>query len=187
MNTNNLSKLTDVDLKKYYELYKKGIDNSTRFESVKIHKVDFKFAYHLVRLLSEVEQILIEGDLDLTRNREQLKDIRNGNWKQEDIRKWFDQKEKDLEKVYVESKLQHSPDEDKIKTLLLSCLEEYYGSLDKCIQTKTGKYLLAEDFGLEGWGLKEFKTLDEILKVIQSGMYTQWKVLKELDIKIVED
>lgn len=173
----------------YSQLHKMDSKNPVgkRKEMVEKYGYDVKFAYHLVRLLNEVEQILVEGDLDLERNREQLKDIRRGNWKQEDIRNWFDQKERDLEKLYIESKLQHSPDEGKIKTLLLNCLEEYYGSLDKCIQTKTGKYLLAEDFGSEGWGLTEFKTLDEIQKFIQSGIYTQWKVLKELNIKIIEE
>jgi hypothetical protein len=29
-----------------------------------------KFAYHVVRLIGEVEQILTEGDIDLRRNRE---------------------------------------------------------------------------------------------------------------------
>ena len=183
----NLTHLTDEELLEYYFLYDKGMTKTNRFESVKIHKVDVKFAYHVVRLISEIEQILIEGDLDLTRNREQLKDIRNGNWKQEDIREWFDQKEKDLEKLYVESKLQHSPDEDKIKTLLLSCLEEYYGSLHKCIQTKTDKYYLAQNCGSEGWMLDEFKTLKEIENGIKQGLPVEWKVLKELNIKIVEE
>ena len=39
------------------------------------------------------------------------------------IENYFFEKEKTLEKVYAESKLQHSPDEAKIKKLLLDCLE----------------------------------------------------------------
>lgn len=34
-----------------------------------------------------------------------------------------------LEKLYTESKLPYSPDEEKLKALLLACLEEHYGSL----------------------------------------------------------
>jgi len=94
---------------------------------------DLKFAVHLVRLLNEVEQILIEHDLDLERNSEQLKSIRRGEWKEEEVYKYFENKEKQLEKLYTESKLQHSPNEEKIKGLLLNCLEEHYGNLDKCI------------------------------------------------------
>lgn len=38
-----------------------------------------------------------------------------------------------IEKLYNESKLPYSPDENKIRELLLSCLEEHYGNLNNCI------------------------------------------------------
>jgi predicted nucleotidyltransferase len=107
---------------------------STRYEMIQKFGYDVKFAYHVVRLLNEVEQILIEHDLDLERNREQLKSIRRGEWKEAQIVEYFQKKEKELEKVYSESKLQHSPNEDRIKTILLECLEMYYGSLDGAIR-----------------------------------------------------
>jgi predicted nucleotidyltransferase len=94
---------------------------------------DVKFAYHVVRLLNEVEQIMSEGDLDLMRNREQLKSIRKGEWTEQQIRDYFARKESDLETLYQNSKLPYSPDEETIKALLLNCLEEHYGSLEKCI------------------------------------------------------
>jgi len=40
--------------------------------------------------------------------------------------------------LYHESKLRHSPDEAAIKQLLLSCIEEHYGSLDKCVVNVDG-------------------------------------------------
>lgn len=92
-----------------------------------------KFGYHVVRLLNEVEQILTEHNLSLDRNREQLKAIRRGEWKREQIEEYFDRKERELESVYSSSTLRHSPDESKIKQLLLNCLEMHFGSLDKCI------------------------------------------------------
>lgn len=95
---------------------------------------DTKFAYHIVRLLNEIEQILIEEDLDLERNNEQLKSIKRGEWSEQEIIEYFNKKEKELESLYTNSKLRHSPDEQKIKQLLLKCLEMYYGSLDKCIK-----------------------------------------------------
>jgi hypothetical protein len=95
---------------------------------------DLKFAYHVVRLLNEVEQIMIEHDLDLERNREQLKSIRRGEWKKEEIVDYFQTKEKELESLYTNSKLPHSPNENKIKKILLECLEMHYGSLDGAIQ-----------------------------------------------------
>lgn len=81
----------------------------------------------MVRLLNEVEQILTEHDLDLERNREQLKAIRRGEWTQEDVENYFASKERDLETLYTESKLRYKPDEEKLKDLLLNCLEHHYG------------------------------------------------------------
>lgn len=94
---------------------------------------DVKFAYHVVRLINEVEQILTEGDLDLQRNREQLKAIRRGEWTQEQIYGYFETKERELEKAYTESKLPHSPDETAIKQLLVDCLEHHYGDLSSAV------------------------------------------------------
>ena len=90
---------------------------------------DLKFAYHCVRLMNEVEQILIEGDLDLQRNREQLKSIRRGEWALEQFEAYFTNKEKILETAYANSTLRHGPDEEAIKNLLMACLEAHYGSL----------------------------------------------------------
>lgn len=107
--------------------------DSKRFEMIQKFGYDVKFAYHVVRLLDEVEQILVEGDIDLMRNREQLKSIRRGEWKMEDIELYFARKEKDLEKVYLESKLQNKPDEKRIRQLLIDCLEEHFGDLSTAI------------------------------------------------------
>jgi hypothetical protein len=92
-----------------------------------------KYAYHIVRLLYEAEQILLEGDIDLQRHREHLKAIRRGDVSEADLRQWAADKEKQLESLYLESKLPNGPDEERIKTLLLQCLEEHYGSLEGCV------------------------------------------------------
>lgn len=110
--------------------------NSVRYEMVQKYGYDVKFGYHVVRLLDEVEQILLDGDIDLMRNREQLKSIRRGDWLLSDIEAHFNEKEKILEKAYVESKLRHKPEEALIKDLLLNCLEEHYGSLKNVIESK---------------------------------------------------
>ena len=121
----------------YSQMHKMNIKNpepgSKRYEDIKKYGFDCKFAYHVVRLLNEIEQILIEHDLDLERNREQLKEIRRGEWTQKQIEDYFQKKESELELLYTKSDLQHSPNEKFIKNLLIECLEEYYGSLDKCI------------------------------------------------------
>lgn len=111
-------------------------ETSVRYEMVQKYGYDVKFAYHVVRLLGEVEQILTEGDLDLMRNREQLKSIRRGEWKLEDIEEHFVRREKELATIHANSKLPWGPDEKKIEKLLLACLEEHYGSLDEVVKAQ---------------------------------------------------
>ncbi len=100
---------------------------------VAAHGYDTKFAYHVVRLLGEVEQILLEGDIDLQRDNERLKAIRRGEWSEDRLRKWAADKEADLERAYAASQLPAVPDEAGLKALLLNCLEEHYGSLGGCL------------------------------------------------------
>lgn len=106
---------------------------SKRYDDIMRHGYDTKFAYHVVRLLNEVEQILVEHDLELDTNREQLKEIRAGEWTEQRVHDYFEKKEGELETAYTESTLRHGPEEKAIKKLLLECLEEYYGSLEECI------------------------------------------------------
>jgi predicted nucleotidyltransferase len=108
-----------------------------RKEIVAKYGWDVKFGYHIVRLLDEVEQILTEHTIDLERNREQLKAIRRGEWSLEQMELYFSDKEKQLEKAYLESTLQNYPDKEAIKSLLLNCLEEHYGNLNGIIVRKT--------------------------------------------------
>lgn len=110
--------------------------DSKRYASIQKYGYDVKFAYHVVRLLNEVEQILIEQDLDLTKNNEQLKEIRRGEWKIEQIEDYFKNKERSLEDVYAKSTLRYKPDEPVIKKILMECLEEHFGSLEGAIQTE---------------------------------------------------
>ena len=95
--------------------------------------IDTKKMYHVVRLVNECEQILTEGDIDLQRSREQLKSVRRGEWSLQNIEEFFAIKERSLEALYASSELQHSPDEGKIKQLLLDCLEQHYGSLEGAV------------------------------------------------------
>jgi predicted nucleotidyltransferase len=97
---------------------------------------DVKFAYHVVRLLDEVEQILTEQDIDLERNREQLKSIRSGDWTIDEIEQYFSSKEKELESLYTACKLPSKADEGQLQTLLLNCLEQHYGDLSNCVVDK---------------------------------------------------
>lgn len=94
---------------------------------------DVKFGYHLLRLMDEIEQILIFGDLELGRNNEELKACRRGDMTEQQVRDIFASKEKYLEKVYQESNLPDKPRKAEIKQLLLNCLESHYGNLSNAV------------------------------------------------------
>ena len=113
---------------------KQNSSNSRRAESIVEHGFDTKFAYHVVRLCLQCEQILSLGDLNLERDREIYKSIRRGEWTLPQIESWFEEKEKSLETLYANSKLPDTPDEEKIRELLLNCLEMHYGSLTDAVK-----------------------------------------------------
>lgn len=91
---------------------------------------DVKFGYQIIRLLLQLEQILSEGDMDLSRNSQILIDIRTGKWTLDEIIKWKQNKEKELESLYETSTLRHTPDEKEIYNILKNSLETKYGTLD---------------------------------------------------------
>ncbi|MCB1712013.1 MAG: nucleotidyltransferase domain-containing protein [Candidatus Riesia sp.] len=121
----------------YSQLHKMKIkqpkEGSKRYEDVQKFGWDRKFGYHVVRLATEAEQLLETGTLVLDQNKGMLKAIRAGEWTEEQVRQFFTDKEKHLEKLYETSKLPEYPDEEAIKTLLLNCLEEHYGNLNNCV------------------------------------------------------
>lgn len=112
---------------------KTNSSNPKRAAWVEKFGYDVKFAYHVVRLLNECEQILMTGDLNLEQNREQLKSIRRGEWTLEQLDSWAETKHRQLEELYLKSELQHSPDEDKLRELLLNCIEEHYGKVSAVV------------------------------------------------------
>jgi len=105
---------------------KTPLDGSKRDEDVKAHGYDTKYAYHLYRLISECEQILQEGSVDLQRDNELYKAVRRGEKTQEEVLSYFAGKEKYLEQLYEKSTIPYSADEDKIRDLLVQCLEIHY-------------------------------------------------------------
>ena len=128
-----LKNLSNNELLEYFNLFNKL---NKRHHDTRKYGYDVKFAYHIVRLLNEAEQILTEHTLDLQKNREQLKTIRKGEWKKEQIVQYFEDKERQLEEVYNKSTLRHSPNVEKIKQIYLDCLEIHFGSLKNIVERK---------------------------------------------------
>jgi predicted nucleotidyltransferase len=106
---------------------------SKRLADIEAHGYDTKFAAHVIRLINEADQILTEGDLDLTRSAEMLKAIRRGEYTLEQIEQYFKAKDMLIENLYNKSSLPYSPNVAGIKTLLLNCLEEFYGDISNCV------------------------------------------------------
>lgn len=115
---------------------KSPIVGSKKYNSFMKNGYDSKNAMHLVRLLLEIEQIMVEHTLDLRKNKEQLKSIRNGEWTLEEIISYATKKERSLEEVYLKCKLPSGPDVVKVKKILINCLEMHYGSLDNFLKVE---------------------------------------------------
>jgi len=109
-------------------LTKNPENGSKRQAIVDKYGFDVKFSSHIVRLTSQLEQLLTLSDMDLQDPSRiaLVKQIRNGEVTFRDIQKYFEQKLKDLEQLYLTSKLPEWPDEVKIKKLLLQCIESFH-------------------------------------------------------------
>lgn len=107
--------------------------NPERKQTVEEFGYDVKFAYHLVRLLNECEQILTTHNINLQRDREQLKEVRRGDWSIERLHKWVEVKNIQLEELFGKTTLREEVDFEFAKSLLLNVIEEQYGSVSQMI------------------------------------------------------
>ncbi len=103
--------------------------NPVRQASIDTFGYDTKYAYHIVRLALECEQILATGNLILDRDAALYREIRAGEWSLSQVRSWFDRKVSELEVLYETSLLPAGPDVESIRRLLLECLEMHWGYL----------------------------------------------------------
>lgn len=104
-----------------------------RVELINKFGYDVKDASHIIRVIGELKQILFNGDIDLKENSSMILGVKNGNWTKQEVIIYFEDQMKRLEKIVEEGSVHvpYSPDENKIKSLLIWCLEEKYGSLSK--------------------------------------------------------
>lgn len=128
-----LHKLCWYKFKNYAIGQLKGAKSQTRKgkrkDVVEKHGYDLKFALHVFRLLDEIEQLLRFQDIDLMRNKEELKRIRDGMYTLDEVEKMANERVEHLEKLYHETDLPDEPRKKEIKQLLFRCLEEHFGSM----------------------------------------------------------
>ena len=106
-------------------MYKNPI--GTRLEYVEKYGYDVKFASHLVRLLTEGIQFLVEGKIDLPlSNNQYVRDIKLGKYDLNQVLTRADEYEKLVEEAYVRSSLPHTPDLEAINKLQINMLRDFW-------------------------------------------------------------
>jgi len=140
-----------------------------RKEIIEKFGYDVKFAYHIIRLFDEVEQILLENDLDLMRAREVMKAIRRGDWTADEVRTWAMEKEVVLEKAYTNCKLPERPPVEPLRQLLYNCLEEHYGSLKGCVEQI-------------GWAESALKEIDTVFSRFRTKLYGELRSFQTVQV-----
>ena len=89
---------------------------------------DVKEAYHCIRIINELQQILRDENIDLRMDKERLISIRNGEYTLNEIKLLFQKEEKTTESLYEKCKLPDTPRVKEIRNLLKLCLDEAYSS-----------------------------------------------------------
>jgi hypothetical protein len=91
---------------------------------------DTKHAMHVIRLLKQSKEIFETGEVIVDRtgiDADQLKDIRFGKWKYEDLLQLANDLQADIEVLYEKSDFPEEPDRDNIEKIMIDMIEEYYG------------------------------------------------------------
>lgn len=118
-------------------------DNSKRQYLIDQFQFDVKMAYHTLRLANELEQLLTTNDLDLMQNREECIAMREGRWGTfEKLEDHLNKKLEALELLLLKGLVPMQPREAELHQLLLNCIEEFYGSMNK---SKTTEYISTKD------------------------------------------
>jgi len=102
-----------------------------RAKVVEKYGYDTKDASYCLRVIWELEEILFEGDLHIDRFGKEIVAIRNGKYNLREVIDIFEDKVDEIEKNRENSVIPYAPDEEKIKKLLINCLEEKYGDLKR--------------------------------------------------------
>lgn len=104
--------------------------HSSHWDIIEKYGYDTKHAMHLVRLFQMGIQILSERELlTLRPNAQELLDIRHGKYTLEQIRKYADELNKQLEEAMLKSTIPDFPDFDKINKWLIDVTDRAHGRI----------------------------------------------------------
>lgn len=107
---------------------------------------DIKMAYHPLRLLDQLNQLLDEGTIDLMRNKEECKAMRKGEWGDwKTFERVVSERLEALEKkALTQNAISPKPRLGELKVLLAECIESWYGS-ESGMQSQSTEYVSVKD------------------------------------------
>lgn len=132
---------------------------------VEKYSFDIKMGYHVIRLIDQLEQILTVNDIDLMRNKEECKRIRNGEFGNlEYFESEFQRRMAKLDDLVVKCSLAQFPNTSELKMLLQEILEEHYGSMSDFSKTsKSSEFISCSDVMKELQDIKDFLKMPPIV------------------------
>lgn len=101
------------------DLVERRRQDGKRKEYIALYGYDVKAAYHVVRLMTEAEQLLAHGTLQLGRHPETLMSIRAGRWKLEQVVAAFKRSDERLTELATRTKLPAQANAGAVAELLL--------------------------------------------------------------------
>lgn len=113
--------------KREWDQYQEWLSNRNKARAADEAKYgfDLKNGLHLVRLLKMAKEILLTGKVIVKRpDKEELLDIRNGKKTYEEIMTFAGNIQKELDEIYLSSKLPISADKQKIDNLCINLIEK---------------------------------------------------------------
>jgi hypothetical protein len=130
-----------------------------RQEYLEKYGYDIKMAYHPLRLLDQLNQLLDEGTIDLMRNKDECKAMRRGEWGDwKTFERVVGERLEAIEKKALNSNaIPPKPMMGDLKVLLSECIEEWYGS-ELEMQRRTTEYVSVKDL------MNRFDKLEEAIK-----------------------
>ena len=100
--------------------------NPARAELEAKFGLDTKHAAHLVRLMRQCRSLLERGELEVERSdRAELLAIRNGAWNYDQLIEFAEREDKELEQLYLTTKLPKRPNREAIDKLCVEIVEEF--------------------------------------------------------------